>query len=93
MHRELLLAAYEAVDDPRRPLATVVIATRDRPKHLARCLASIARLSYEPLEVVVVNNGVRRAETEALAREAGAEYVIEAIPGHAERGIAPFIAL
>lgn len=40
----------------RAPLASVVIATRNRPEQLALCLASLAELVYPAFEIIVVDN-------------------------------------
>ena len=54
----------------RGPLVTVLIATRDRPASLRRCLASLSRLSYRPFTVLVVDNAVTGEETQRVVREA-----------------------
>ena len=44
---------------PRRddaPFVSVVVATRDRPEALRRCLDSLERLDYPSFEIVVVDN-------------------------------------
>jgi glycosyltransferase involved in cell wall biosynthesis len=45
-----------AAEDPS-PLVSVVIPTRDRPDRLEQALESVLAQSYEPLEVVVVDDG------------------------------------
>jgi len=40
----------------RAPFATIVVATRDRPKSLAACLDSLIALEYPRYEIVVVDN-------------------------------------
>lgn len=40
-----------------RPLVSIVVRTKDRPKLLREALHSIAAQTYRPLEVVVVNDG------------------------------------
>jgi glycosyltransferase involved in cell wall biosynthesis len=49
------------------PAISVVVATRDRPQALARCLASLARQTAAPLEVVVVDDGSADAEAVGAA--------------------------
>jgi GT2 family glycosyltransferase len=48
----------------RAPLASVVIATRNRPDNLARCLESLAALVYPDFEVIVVDNAPSDDATE-----------------------------
>ena len=46
------------------PLISIVIPTKDHPKILDRCLKSIfMKSSYEPFEVIIVDNGSVREET------------------------------
>lgn len=53
--RPACLAARDRVlSDP--PLVSVVIATRNRPELLRRCLASLGGIEYRHFEVVVVDN-------------------------------------
>ena len=63
------------------PMVSLVICTRDRPRELARCLASLPEQTCPPGEVVVVDNASRTGETEAVCRAAGARYVREPRPG------------
>lgn len=51
------------------PRASVVVATRDRPAALRRCLAALERQTLAPLEVVVVDDGSR--DVEAVSRAVG----------------------
>lgn len=71
--------------DARRPAepVSVVIATRDRPGPLARCLASLTALHDAPHEVIVVDNAPRTSATRDLvAREhPGVRYLREDRPG------------
>jgi glycosyltransferase involved in cell wall biosynthesis len=39
------------------PLVSIIVRTKDRPKLLGRALQSIASQTYEPIEVVLVNDG------------------------------------
>ena len=57
------------------PLVSVVIATRERPEQLARCLESVARLHYWNREVIVVDNAPETAATERLVRERFGSWV------------------
>ena len=56
---------------------TVVICTRNRPYLLKNCLDAVARLEPSPDEVIVVDNSAGDRETEQIAREYCARYVIE----------------
>jgi GT2 family glycosyltransferase len=63
-----------------------VVATRDRPDRLARCLQSVRALDPVPAQIVVVDNASRGPETaELLARlrrdDTRFEYVREDRPG------------
>ncbi|QMU80537.1 glycosyltransferase family 2 protein [Streptacidiphilus sp. PB12-B1b] len=76
------------------PLITVVIATRERPELLARCLASVRALRYPRIEVVVVDNDPVTDATGTLIRDTCADlvrYVREPVRGLAaahNRGLA-----
>ena len=96
---QLLRAAEESaartpVAEPYAPLVTVVIATRERPELLARCLDSAAALDYPRLEVVVVDNDPVTGVTSALIQQRYADrvrYVREPVRGLAaahNRGLA-----
>ncbi len=60
-----------------RPAASVVVCTRQRPRLLERCLASLVRLDHPSYEIVVVDNTPGDPETERVAASAGARYVLE----------------
>lgn len=60
---------------------SLVICTRDRPKELARCLASLPRQTRVPDEIVVVDNASLTAETREVCRKADVCYVREPRPG------------
>jgi GT2 family glycosyltransferase len=51
------------------PLATVIVATHDRPRYLDACLRSLTRLVYPRYEIVVVDNAPTTDETARLVRE------------------------
>lgn len=89
-------AGVGAVRDPRcrrrpaggpgGPLVTVVVATRDRPQRLERCLEALAEVTYAPFEVLVVDNAPSTRETLAVVRQrsgvdARVRYVRELRPG------------
>ena len=66
------------------PRVSVVVCTRERPDDLARCLDAIARLRYEDLEVVVVDNAPstpRTREVVAAADDPRIRYTTEPAPG------------
>lgn len=45
---------------PALPLVSVLIATRDRPKPLARCLESVLAQQYPQIEIVVLDDASRQ---------------------------------
>ena len=61
--------------------ASVVVCTRNRPASLRSCLKGLAQLEHAPEEVIVVDNTEGDKETEAVAKEFGARYLIEPKPG------------
>ena len=88
----ITVAGVGTVRDPRcrrrpvGPLVTVVVATRDRPQRLDRCLAALAEVTYAPFEVLVVDNAPSTRETLAVVRQrsgvdARVRYVRELRPG------------
>jgi GT2 family glycosyltransferase len=50
------------------PVISVVVATRDRPEQLRRCLRSLLRSEYPEFEIIVVDNAPADSATEALVR-------------------------
>ena len=75
-------AASGSADAP--PRVSVVVCTRERPDDLARCLASIGRLQYDLLEVIVVNNAPATGRTREVVKAAGdprIRYACEPRPG------------
>ena len=80
----------------RAPFASVVVATRDRPQNVSRCLTSLLELDYPAFEVVLVDNApatsaTRRLVAEQFGGNASVKYVQEDQPGLAaahNRGIA-----
>jgi GT2 family glycosyltransferase len=81
------------IDDPlavARPLpagplpsVTAAVCTRDRTEDLARCLASLERLEYADVELMVVDNSPSDDATERLVRtrHPRVRYVREPRPG------------
>lgn len=66
--------------------ATVVIATRNRPDQLAQCLDSLDAGTYQPSQIIVVDNNPSDAETELMIgvramSDARLVYVRENRPG------------
>lgn len=64
-----------------RASVSLVICTRDRPKELARCLASLPGQTRAPDEIVVVDNASLTGETEEVCKRANVRYVREPRPG------------
>ena len=61
---------------------SLVICTRDRAEPLQRCLESVAALSFQPAEIIIVDNGVRGEDTRrAVEQFAKVRYIVEPIPG------------
>jgi glycosyltransferase involved in cell wall biosynthesis len=61
--------------------ATVVVCTRNRPTLLCNCLEGLAHLEHAPDEVIVVDNTCGDRETEAVARQFAAVYIVEPTQG------------
>jgi GT2 family glycosyltransferase len=78
----------------RAPRASVVVATRERPLSLSRCLRSLGALDYPDYEIIVVDNAPATTATEVLvaARHSPeVRYTVEDRPGLAaahNRGMA-----
>ena len=67
---------------------SIVIATRNRPQQIARCLASLLALEYPCYEIVVVDNAPDTDQTEQVVLQIAASapsvrYVREDRPGNA----------
>lgn len=56
------------------PSCTVVLCTRRRPEALARCLASLRKLQYPDVSILVIENDGVSTEAEDVAIRFGAEY-------------------
>ena len=52
--------------DEKRPLVSIIVRTKDRPKLLQKALASIAAQTYRPIEAVLVNDGGCELDVEEL---------------------------
>lgn len=76
-------AAPNATAD--RPFVSIVVATRDRPDMLARCIDSLISMQYPHFEVVVVDNAPRDDRARGLIAERFADhnvrYEVEPCPG------------
>ena len=70
------------------PLATVVIATRDRPGSLEVCLDSVLRLDYPRYEVIVVDNAPTTSETRDLVENRYGGHLDVRYVRHDRRGLA-----
>jgi glycosyltransferase involved in cell wall biosynthesis len=52
--------------DKNRPLVSIIVRTKDRPKLLRAALCSIAGQTYRPIEIVLVNDGGCELDAELL---------------------------
>ena len=70
-------------EDPTEslPEISVIVCTRDRPRSLCRCLASLTRLDPGAGEVIVVDNASRTEETREIVSRTPFRYVREERPG------------
>lgn len=64
-----------------RPMVSIVICTRDRPRQLRECLASLAGLEYRPFDVLVVDNAPSSAAALDVAVRHGARHILDPVPG------------
>jgi glycosyltransferase involved in cell wall biosynthesis len=61
---------------------SVVICTRDRPEHLAKCLQSLQNLTKRPKEILVVDNApTTEATCQLVAQMPDIKYILEPRPG------------
>lgn len=74
-------ASNARTDDASLPVipasASVVVATKDRPQSLARCLALLSRQTLPVSDIVVVDNGSMGRETERVVADAGSRYMAQ----------------
>ena len=75
------LQKIEVTSDNSGPTVAVVICTRNRPASLRNCLHAISQMRRAPNQTIVVDNTPGEKETELLAREYGACYIVEPTPG------------
>lgn len=64
----------------RRPSATVVVCTRNRPEHLVACLAALKRQTCARFDILVVENGAVTGVYD-ICRRNGVGYLREPVPG------------
>jgi cellulose synthase/poly-beta-1,6-N-acetylglucosamine synthase-like glycosyltransferase len=69
------------IAQPTLPSASVVIATRSRPKLLETCLRGVLSQESSPLEVVVVDNSRGEDATRCAALAHDARYIVEPAEG------------
>ena len=67
--------------DRRFPTVTVVVCTRNRPKHLDECLRHLAASDYPPFEVLIIDNAPSDNASREVALGWGARYEVEPEPG------------
>lgn len=67
-----------------KPKISAIIANRNGAEHLRVCLPSLLAQSYQPIEIIVVDNG-SSDDSEALARGLGAKW----LPLGRNLGLAP----
>lgn len=58
----------------RAPFASVVVATRDRPESLRKCVESLLQLNYPNFEIVIVDSAPSTDATATLLEESFGEY-------------------
>jgi GT2 family glycosyltransferase len=75
--------ACTSADSASRLSLTVAVCTRDRASDLARCLASLERVDYPRLDVLVVDNAPTDNQTQELVRgrHPRVRYIREQTPG------------
>jgi glycosyltransferase involved in cell wall biosynthesis len=59
------------------PACSVIVCTRYRPALLSRCLESLAGLDHSDHEVIVVDNTPGDPDTQRVASDSGAQYLME----------------
>lgn len=65
---------------------TIIVCTRERPEYLLDCLGALQRVTYSPVEILVVDNApvsrtTRSLVTELARRDARFRYTCEPRPG------------
>lgn len=76
------LDAKFSLKEPINATFSLIICTRNRTEALSRCLRSLERLSYRPLEIIVVDNAPSSDETRQLVSSLPSiRYILEPRPG------------
>lgn len=57
------------------PLVSVIVAARDEARHIGQCLTALETQTYDPLEIVVVDDG-SRDRTSAIARQVAGVHLL-----------------
>jgi GT2 family glycosyltransferase len=81
--RRVLGAAVQRWEEGVRPLVSVIIVLYNSAEHIGPCIASLGRLSYEPIEVIMVDNGSKDDSPHIAAeaaRAGGLEFVMQELP-------------
>lgn len=64
-----------------KPLVSAIVPTRDRADLLAQCAEGLLKQTdYEPLELIIVDNGSEEAATRALFRELAKDPRVRVLP-------------
>lgn len=74
---EMRCGALRALAREAAVPVTVVVATRERPESLARCLASLFAVDYPAFDLIVVDNAPVSSRTRAVVESCGVRYVRE----------------
>jgi glycosyltransferase involved in cell wall biosynthesis len=76
--------------EEKKPLVSIIVRTKDRPKLLRKALKSIAGQTYRPIEVVLVNDGgceLDIGEIENMLSDVNLNYIrLEKNTGRANAG-------
>lgn len=61
---------------------SVIVCTRNRPDDLSACLDALLKLTFQPLEIIVVDNAPQTDVTRTVVQaRPGIRYVSEPVPG------------
>jgi glycosyltransferase involved in cell wall biosynthesis len=80
---DMLRTAKPAKQDRKLPLVTVAVCTRDNTAYLSSCLASLDRLDYPNLDILIIDNAPTSDATQRLvtAGYQNMRYFCEPRPG------------